>query len=603
MSGDQKRYRQLAHKTVVAYVRMAATVVVTVVFRLCLDCCGILITGQEPTATNFWFAHCNKDGSCVLMGVFLFLTSLVGGSFFAWSCEEWITDPDKNPYAKRFSFAIMIEAATWIPTSVCVGKTNALVEWFMDIARDDMVQALLSSGVSSCLTVLCALLTHLAMTNCRGVADPLKVKEAGVVGFGKCLLMTTLSCLGWAAGWSSWQLVLSLMDALEPGRDTHGALLSVVVIASLFIGSVCFYLRFGPEPIIPDPELQQLCYSHGYSSSLRRSLVSYVIYSCLVFILMCCCDPTYGILLVFTRKLVYSSLSSIYDGEASLVLLFLAICVTVVCSLLSAGITWCMEVDESSSMKLSRSVHDACRQMVTRRRSRFNSALDQVYSDGSDVRFLQAREFELSNTSTVDSTPRESAQEEVNDQDLFLPGANGSKCDYSRFDSDGGGYDSPDEVDSERQLRLDRAISRTLCASVLAYDVLGMVVMCVWGMTTLRFYSILFGRLAAVNNAIYVVTCLVYAAAVATSALWFTANFFPSPEELKMQREHLKRQHSDFSPDNTSAPLLEKSAAAEEALIVAQKLRSITPTSSGGESGSGGSCAASPSSVEVNGMV
>lgn len=161
------------------------------------------------------------------------------------------------------------------------------------------------------------------------------------------------------------------------------------------------------------------------------------------------------------------------------------------------------------------------------------------------------------------------------------------RCDYSSFDviDSKGGYDSPDEVDSERQLRLDRGeISRTLCASVLAYDVLGLVVTCFWGMTTLRFYSILFGRLAGVNNALYVISCLVYAFGTAASAMWIIASFFPSPEELKMRRESLKPYPSinvcsDLDTDTGSAPLLEHTDAAsvEEELAAHQKYVATSP--------------------------
>jgi hypothetical protein len=127
---------------------MAATVVIAVVVRICLDCIGIILTGQEAEEAGFWFAHCRRDGRCVLAGIVLFFVSLTGCSVFAWSCQEWITDPTRNPYARRFSFEVVVDAATWIPISVVVGKTNAMVEWFMDIAKDNRRAApVLSSAV------------------------------------------------------------------------------------------------------------------------------------------------------------------------------------------------------------------------------------------------------------------------------------------------------------------------------------------------------------------------------------------------------------------------------------------------------------------------
>mmetsp|Transcript_116072 Transcript_116072/g.248246 ORF Transcript_116072/g.248246 Transcript_116072/m.248246 type:complete len:556 (-) Transcript_116072:63-1730(-) len=537
----KKCFRQLAVKTVIAYVRMAATVVIAVVVRLCLDCIGIILTDQEPTAANFWFAHCQKNGKCVVGGILLFFVSLVGCSFFAWSCQDWIIDPSRNPYACRFSFAVIIEAATWIPISVVVGKTNALVEWFMDIARDDRTQALLSSAMAALLTLSCALLTHLAMKHCRGVQGSAQVKEAGWAGFGKFFLLATLYCLGWAVGWSNWELVLSLMDALEPGRSAHNAALTAAVMSTFLVLSTCFYLRFGPEPIIPDPQLQQVCYSHGYSNSVRRSLVSYVVYSCVVFMVMCCCDPTYGILIVLAKK-VYAMASEVFDFKALVVICGLACVVTLAAALCSAAITFCMEVDESSSMRLSRSVQDACQKMVSRRRTSFDALLTQVLEDGSDARFVEARELRPPQSSTAQD-------QDMLDSMAFDRGGDESagpstpRCGYSRLDVQ---YEDAADLASERQLQLSPGgISWTLCASVLAYDVLGFVVCFQWGMIALRVYSVLFGRIAAVHDALYALSCIFYAMSVVTFLSWFVCAFFPSSEELSHRVPACARATSD----------------------------------------------------------
>lgn len=57
MAGEKKGLRQLAAQTVVAYVRMASTVVIAVVVRLCLDCIGIILTDQESCASGLGSAH------------------------------------------------------------------------------------------------------------------------------------------------------------------------------------------------------------------------------------------------------------------------------------------------------------------------------------------------------------------------------------------------------------------------------------------------------------------------------------------------------------------------------------------------------------------
>mmetsp|Transcript_108561 Transcript_108561/g.330035 ORF Transcript_108561/g.330035 Transcript_108561/m.330035 type:complete len:575 (-) Transcript_108561:128-1852(-) len=533
MVGEKQGLRQLAAKTVVAYVRMAATVVIAVVVRLCLDCFGLILTDQEPAEALFAFAHCHKDSTCVLTGVTLFFATLVGCSIFAWSCQEWITDPVRNPYARRYSFAIIVEAAAWIPISVVVGKTNALVEWFMDISKDDRVQALLSSTVALLLTLSCALVTHLAMKHCRSVQKSARVKEAGWAGFGKFFLLATLYCLGWAVGWSNWELVLSVMDALEPGRSMHNAMLSAGVILSFLILSTCFYLRYGPEPIIPDPQLQQLCYSHGYSSSVRRSLVSYVTYSCVIFIVMCCCDPNYGLLSVLANEVYASSTSAVFDATALLVLCSVACLVTLVAALCSAAITWAMEVDESSSMKLSRSVHDNCRRMVSKRRTVFEALLTQVLEDGSDARLVEAREFQRAPPPVALRSLDVEDEQPLSDGDDPADGTRTPRCDYSLLEVGLGDYYGENaDIESERQLQLNPgSISRALCASVLVYDVLGFVVCGQWGMIALRCYSVLFGRLAGIHDALYALSCLVYAAAVVLALSRLVFVLFPSTEE------------------------------------------------------------------------
>jgi hypothetical protein len=584
---DKKGFLQLVTQSFIYYVRFSSTVVIAVVVRICLDCVGIILTDQEPAEVSFWFAHCDKAGRCVLAGIALFFASLAGCSAFAWGCQDWLLDPSQNPYARRYSFAIILEAATWIPISVVVGKTNALVEWFMDIAKDDLVQAMLSSAVSALLTITCALLTHLAMKYCRGVQESKQVHQGGWIGFGKFLVLATLYCLGWAVAWSNWELVLSVMDALEPGQSTHNALLAGAVVAGALVLATCFYLRYGPEPIVPDKRLQQVCYSHGYSSSVRRSLVSYVVYSCVIFIVMCCCDPNYGIFTVIVRKAFYDTLfigifTSVFDRKALLVLFCVACLVTLLGALLAAAIKWVMEVDESTSMKLSRSVHDACQLMVYRRRSQFDSLLTQVLEDGSDARFVEARELRQIAGRTVEP-PDESGEGDLpgiiggdaaEDLDRLPgiddrnPGADDSfpedltpRSHYTRMDpgpwsglqgdrdGDGSsfsptGYSS--DIESERQLQLDPgAISRTLCTSVLIYDVLGLVVSFYWGAVAIRAYSVLFGRLASTHDAFYALSCLLYAACVVASLSRFVLCFFPSDAELYL-RTVAERQKEEF---------------------------------------------------------
>ncbi|CAJ1405635.1 unnamed protein product [Effrenium voratum] len=500
----------LVRRTSVAYVRMAATVIVAVVVRLCLDCLGLVLTGQDPQQASFWFAHCHKDGKCVLTGILLFFFSLGACCLFGWSCRDWILDVQRNPWARKFSFQVVLDAATWIPISVSVGKTNALVEWFMDTAKDNLVQTLRSSCLAALLTFSCALMTHLVMTNCRGVADP---KGKGLGGFLRFFLLATITCLGWAVAWSNWELVLSLGAALDPAQDN---LTAQAVIGGFFVLSTLFYLRFGPEPIIPDPQLQQLCYCHGYSNSVRRSFVSYMVYSCVVCLVMSCCDPTYG-LLIMLASWVYSATSSMFDVEAFAVLCLVAVAVTLVSALTSACITWAFEVDALTSMRLSRSVNDACDQMVKRRRTEFGEMLLQVQKTGSDACFLE--EGKGSPPHAAGGSARA-----LEDGEAYTPM----------------GEEALLEVESERQLQLNPgAISTTVCLSVLVYDVLGFVVCFQWGMLCVRGYSVLCGHLASRGTFWYMASCLVYSLAVIALTSRFVLIFFASEEEKRQAEEAL----------------------------------------------------------------
>jgi len=218
---------------------------------------------------------------------------------------------------------------------------------------------------------------------------------------------------------------------------------------------------------------------------------------------MVCCDPTYG-LLIALAKWVYSSTSSMFDAQALLVLCSLATLVTLLSALCSAGITWAFEVDALTSMRLSRSVNDACTKMVNRRRSQFGEMLSQVQKAGSDACLMEA---EL---------------EEVKDAH------GGPHCLYASMSDE----EALSEVESERQLRLNPgSISSTICVSVLVYDVLGFVVCFQWGMLAVRSYSVLFGRVAARHTAFYIISCLIYASGVIVGTSRVVFCFFPSAEE------------------------------------------------------------------------
>lgn len=104
---------------------------------------------------------------------------------------------------------------------------------------------------------------------------------------------------------------------------------------------------------------------------------------------------------------------------------------------------------------------------------------------------------------------------------------------YQRLD------DAPvdkEELDEIRQLRLDPGvISNSVCVCVLLYDVLGLVVCFIWGMIALRLYSVSFGFVAKINNALYILSCIAYGAIIIISLSRAVFVFFPSEEEMQFR--------------------------------------------------------------------
>jgi len=249
---------------------------------------------------------------------------------------------------------------------------------------------------------------------------------------------------------------------------------------------------------------------------------------------MACCDPTYGLLIVLASR-VYSSTSSMFDAQAWLVLCSLAIVVTLLGALCSAAITWIFKVDEFSSMRLSRSVNDACSQMVTRRRVEFGEMLSRVQKAGSDACLVE--DTDLSN---LEDIPLDEDEDEEDFKSSLVPTP---RCKYASMPSD---EEAVLEVESERQLQLNPgAISSAICVSVLIYDVLGFVVCFQWGMLVVRGYSVAFGSLAMRHWALYAVSCIVYASAVTVATTRLVMICFASPEEQASNEAYDEVQEED----------------------------------------------------------
>jgi len=497
----------------------------------------------------------------------IFFASLCGASFFAWRCQRWIVDPKRNPYAKHFSFQILLDAASWVPISVVVGKTNALVEWCMDFTQDDVEQLLLSSAVVAFLTICCAILTHVSMKHCSGVASQAQSKEAGFVGYGKFLVLTALSCLGWAVGWSLWVMVMALMDAvggsdtaLEEGQSVHSTALVVCVISLAVFCTTAFYLTWGPEPVIPDPLLQQLCYSHGYSNSVRRAFVSYLVYACMVFLVMCCADPTYGLLHVIAEQLKTQLDPGVFDKEALMVLLGICIAVTVIATLVSAAITRLTRVDMESSMKLSRSAYEVRLRLIDGKNSDaelwgYEQMMRDACSDGLDDDVIEPTSGELGGSPSCGYTSIEL---------LDLNGLQPMRLPDRPEDRFSGGSASMDEA-PEPLSRI--AITRSLTASVLLYDLLAFVVCSLWGLFATRTYYIVFGYIACIHSVLYILSSVTYAFLVTIAVARGCLRLCPSATERRLYFDDKQETMEEFfvrdavevplSPKNNLDPSLD----------------------------------------------
>jgi len=327
-------------------------------------------------------------------------------------------------------------------------------------------------------------------------------------------------------------MVMAFIDALEPGKTVHSTALCVIVVSLCFIMSTCFYLRFGPEPVIPDPELQQICYKHGYAKSIWRSLRSWLVYSSLVFIIMCATDARYGLLRVLAVSLDFD-VASVWDGKALLDLGALALVGTVVASLCSTAITRLTSVDIETSMKLSRSAYEARSRLCERSRSEAELlGYEQMMKDASEP--LDSEEpFKLK------------CEYSVRETEIII----------SQADSDGSEDFSRDEVSGGAYF------SRAVGASVLFYDTIAFVVCIIWGKVAIQAFGTLLGTIAELHWLLYILCTLLYAAGITAGCARICWCLFPSSGEQRLKEGHARelKQMQVVNPDESlSDPFLEE---------------------------------------------
>eukprot|EP00403_Amphidinium_massartii_P026416 CAMPEP_0178390892 /NCGR_PEP_ID=MMETSP0689_2-20121128/10880_1 /TAXON_ID=160604 /ORGANISM="Amphidinium massartii, Strain CS-259" /LENGTH=543 /DNA_ID=CAMNT_0020011415 /DNA_START=143 /DNA_END=1770 /DNA_ORIENTATION=- len=447
---------------------MAATVIVATVTRMCLDCLGFLLSGQQNASSNyFWFSTCIVDRNhlqqsmtCLHMAAYLFVTSILFCAVVLWGVAQWITDPDQNPYARRYSFTILVDSLTWIPISVCVGKMNVLVDWLMGVTKDNATRALLTIECVIVVSGVTALVANLSLKYVQDVANASKFAERSFKAFCRVLVLTTLSTFPWAVGWNAWKVVLAVLDlvgGLVPASaaEWQKSVANYSVLGLIMMATMLFYSRFGPEPVIPDPHTQQVVNRNPHTGSVLRSMIALMVYSCCVFNVMVITDPTYGILYKFLRW-VHPKLAATpkYRDVQALVTLFMWILViTFLCVIASVIITACTSVDMSTSAKVSR------RLTVT-------SSGRQLFKQSPPA--IGQRPF-YSRQSSREAGFGQELQEEL------MPERCPSREDLANGDEAAGPSTDPVAVFDNDAVPTSPSsvVSMKICASIMIFDVLG----------------------------------------------------------------------------------------------------------------------------------
>lgn len=319
----------------IQYIRMSGTVVSAVLARLTIDAFGIVLAGLNAGKENFWFAHC-PETSCVLMGIAELFLAMVCASAFVWSWHEHLVDSQLSRY---ISLGVIIGAAEWMPISLLVSKTNMVMGYVIDgisFTPSGFVEAALFALT---LNTAAAAFTHYNL-------QERQEHTLNPRGFWKFTLLLILYALSWGVGWAYWDATLRLLEALKTSPFawsyvSRGVIVSVMLIATFS------YLRFGPEPVVPQrgPEA---------SASFSRSWTSFMVYSSVVLLVMCLSDPEYG-LLHQTCQYLYPAYVFPHHTMAGFLLFFTISLAWMSMSVaISCQLTRLYGVDMSSSVRLSR---------------------------------------------------------------------------------------------------------------------------------------------------------------------------------------------------------------------------------------------------------
>ncbi|CAD7931950.1 unnamed protein product [Amoebophrya sp. A25] len=353
--------------TLRSYARMSATCVVATALRLFLDVLFIILSGQSPHAIGVWFGHCSKKDridTCAAAGVLELTVAITCSGLFVWHFHDYGISSTSH-----LSWAVFIGALEWLPIGLVVSKASIFLDVFMAYLERLPVLSLFAASrllggaaFIFILTLCCAYANFRMLKRQQRYARP-QLLLGGFAHWTEFVLFLFVYGFGWGVGFLYWKVfmvdhVLSTENvpgsksknaAGEEVEDT-GALYYVLLMIFL---SMCFYVRFGPEPVVPHESLydQSSCTSAGASSvggfgqeqagsgdisvfgtsttttasvlasasslttsssrmmsgryvRLGRSLVGFSVYTSIVLLVMAFSDPIYGLLHIFTRQLV-----------------------------------------------------------------------------------------------------------------------------------------------------------------------------------------------------------------------------------------------------------------------------------------------------------
>lgn len=322
-------------RTWVQYARMSGTVISAVLVRLMMDAFAIVFAGLDAEHENFWFGNCRRT-SCVIMGLIELSMAVVCASAFVWSWHEHLAD---SKLSRHVSLGLIIAAAEWTPISMLVAKTNMVMGYMIDgfhITPRGFLEAMIFALT---LNAAAAAFTHYNLQDRQE-------RTLNPRGFWKFTLLLILYALSWGVGWAYWDATLRLLQAFKTSPESSGHVARLVIFGVMLIATFT-YLRFGPEPVVPQRGPES-------SASFSRSWTSFMVYSSVVLLVMGLSDPSYGMLHLSCQYLYPAYIFPHHTIEGFLLFGLITLGWMLMSVFISCRLTTEFGVDMCSSIRLSR---------------------------------------------------------------------------------------------------------------------------------------------------------------------------------------------------------------------------------------------------------